>query len=259
MTRKTRVVTESLVTAAQLHRMVPSVLIAASVLWPGLTRAADTTACTDAIMVVERSVSTPPQLLRSLALVESGRRIATRATPWPWTINVAGVGHYYESKDDAIAAVQSARSSGVQSIDVGCMQINLAMHPHAFASLDEAFDPKTNAAYGARFVTSLFQANGSWGAAITSYHSKTPRYAAEYARRVLAVWPEAAAYGLSDHVPPVTGPDGPQRVHIAGLADYLVANRTNQTRRWLADSTRGTRSLVSALSQPRHGLAWPGA
>ena len=258
MTRSVAVVTASLVVAAAPRRIVASVLIVASILWPGLARAADATACADAITAVQGSTSAPPQLLRSLALVESGRLVATGATPWPWTINVAGAGHYYESKEDAIAAVRSAQSSGVQSIDVGCMQINLAMHPHAFASLDEAFDPRTNAAYGARFVMSLFQASGSWGAAITSYHSRTPQHAAEYARRILAVWPQAVAYGLSDRAPQQARSDEPQHRHLSDYAQYLVGGDGNRTRRRLAGSAPGGLSWVNALPQPRHGLAWPG-
>ena len=30
---------------------------------------------------------------------------------------------------------------GVRLMDVGCMQVNLQMHPDAFPSLDAAFDP----------------------------------------------------------------------------------------------------------------------
>ncbi len=36
---------------------------------------------------------------------------------------------------------------GVQSIDVGCFQINMYYHPGAFATLEQAFDPRANAAY----------------------------------------------------------------------------------------------------------------
>jgi len=260
MTQRVAAVAELIEASAGLRRGKRSILVAALLLWPGLAQAEveDAKACADAITSVERLTAAPPRLLRALALVESGRLIATRSVPWPWTINVAGAGHYYESKADAIAAVQSLRSSGLQSIDVGCMQINLAMHPHAFASLDEAFDPVINAAYGARFVLSLFQASGSWGTAITSYHSKTPEVAANYARRVLAVWPEAAVYGLSGRASPAVQSGFPSHFYAAEFADRPAQDRFDLVSRTVANGMRKQRSWGSALPQPRYGTGWPG-
>ena len=57
----------------------------------------------------------------------------------------------------AIAAVKALQARGVRSIDVGCMQINLSYHPHAFRDLDQAFDPHANAAYAERFLTQLYR------------------------------------------------------------------------------------------------------
>ncbi len=54
-------------------------------------------------------------------------------------------------------AVAAMRAAGMQSIDVGCMQINLRAHPAAFASIDDAFDPAANADYAARFLRDLLQ------------------------------------------------------------------------------------------------------
>ncbi len=153
--------------------------------------------CLAAVAAVERGSQLPPRLLNAIGLVESGRVDPVRKTvaPWPWTINVAGVGYFYETEGQAIAAVQTFQAAGVQSIDVGCMQINLFHHPHAFRSLDEAFDPLTNTAYAARFLTSLFRETNSWPAAAAAYHSRTPDLAAGYAQRVMAIWPLAGRYG----------------------------------------------------------------
>lgn len=244
--------------ASRSRRPAALLLIVAFLPRPGFAQAESMTACADAITTVERATPTPPRLLSALALVESGRRIETRAVAWPWTINVAGTGHYYESKADAISAVRVFQSFGLQSIDVGCMQINLAMHPHAFASLDEAFDPQVNASYGARFVVSLFRASGDWGEAITSYHSKTPNVAANYARRVLAVWPEAVAYGLSSRAAPPPKREDPAYFHAPIVAGRLAQDRLDLARHASADNALRPRSWISALPQPRHGLAWPG-
>jgi soluble lytic murein transglycosylase-like protein len=68
------------------------------------------------------------------------------------------------------------------------MQVNLMHHPGAFASLDAAFDPATNALYAARFLNSLYGVSGSWVQATAAYHSETPAIGADYQRRVMARW-----------------------------------------------------------------------
>ncbi len=146
--------------------------------------------CRSAILMAERQTRVPDRLLDAIAVVESGRRDpATGAVfPWPWTINAEGVGHFYDTKADAVAAAQTFLAAGVRSIDVGCMQVNLAQHPNAFATLDQAFDPVANAAYAARFLTQLFNQTNAWPLAAAAYHSMTPDLGAEYARKVLAAW-----------------------------------------------------------------------
>jgi hypothetical protein len=127
--------------------------------------------------------------LGSIALVESGRLDDHGvARPWPWTIDVEGRGQFVATKEDAVAAVSALQASGVRSIDVGCMQVNLMYHPNAFASLDEAFDPSANAQYAARFLNTLYGVSGSWVQATAAYHSETPAIGADYQRRVMARW-----------------------------------------------------------------------
>ena len=133
----------------------------------------------------------PVQLVRAIATVEAGRLDAAtrRVSPWPWTINVNGQGYFYRSKAQAVAAVLVLQEAGIPSVDVGCMQVNLIYHPHAFASLDEAFNPSANVAYAARFLNDLFHQTGSWPAAAAAYHSQTAQIGAEYAKRVMALYP----------------------------------------------------------------------
>ncbi len=161
--------------------------------------------CRAAIAAVERQSGgvLPAGLLASIARVESGRRDpgTGRMSPWPWTINAEGVGSFFENKAAAIAAVRDLQARGVRSIDVGCMQINLMHHPNAFASLEQAFDPLANAAYGARFLGQLHDQSGDWIAATGLYHSATPDLAADYRRLVLAAWPQEKQQ--QDAVPPL--------------------------------------------------------
>jgi len=145
--------------------------------------------CETAIAGAETAVGLPPRLLGAIADVESGRPDPSGTIrPWPWTIDAEGHGQFFATKAEAIAAVLALQGSGVRSIDVGCMQVNLMHHPNAFASLDGAFDPAANALYAARFLNSLYGASGSWVQATAAYHSETPAIGADYQRRVMARW-----------------------------------------------------------------------
>jgi soluble lytic murein transglycosylase-like protein len=153
---------------------------------------ADTSAisCAQAGAAAEQAGALPANMLVSIGMVESGRAdpLTGRVTPWPWTVNVDGAGHYFASKQDAIAFTRLAESSGAGDIDVGCFQISLEYHPDAFNSLDAAFDPAANAAYAAGFLNQLKSETGSWNTAIADYHSAVPDLGLPYQRRVLAAW-----------------------------------------------------------------------
>lgn len=145
-----------------------------------------------AISAAERAQAIPPRILPAIGRVESGRPDPAskgRIRPWPWTIDVEGQGQSFATKEEAIAAVQALQERGVRSIDVGCMQVNLLQHPDAFSSLDAAFDPATNASYGARFLAALFHQTKSWPMAVADYHSQTPELGIPYQQRVLAGLP----------------------------------------------------------------------
>lgn len=146
--------------------------------------------CRQAVDAAERGHAIPPHLLSAIALVESGRKDSETGsfTPWPWTVNAEGEGHFYATKAEAIAAVRALQARGVTSIDVGCLQVNLMHHPHAFASLDQAFDPYANADYAAQFLTQLHGQTGDWTRAAAQYHSMTPELALAYQRKVVAAW-----------------------------------------------------------------------
>ncbi len=148
--------------------------------------------CLAALAAAERRYETPPGLLAVIAKVESGRPVGPGGTlqPWPWTVDADGRGVFFSTKAEAVAWSRDALASGtVTYLDVGCMQVDLRMHPRAFASLEEAFDPAANAAYGARYLRQLYDgaAAGNWFAAVGFYHSQTPAYAAQYRAQVLAV------------------------------------------------------------------------
>lgn len=172
--------------------------ILAHAAWAGAPGSAgvDASLCTAAIAEADRATPVPPKLLGAIGLVESGRPdpLTGRVLPWPWTINVQGAGHFFDSKAAAVAATEALLAGGTRSIDVGCMQINLLHHPAAFASLDQAFDPGANVAYAVRFLGQLYRQVNDWPRAAAAYHSQTPELAADYERRVMAAWPLAPRF-----------------------------------------------------------------
>lgn len=146
--------------------------------------------CTQYFPVEEKKNAIPTHLLAAIATTESGRfdKGLGMAVPWPWTINVDGKGYYFNSKAEAIAQVQNLRARGHESIDVGCMQVNLKYHPNAFANLNEAFDPATNVAYAAKFLHDNYATLGDWIKATAAYHSSTPIYGQQYLTEIEQSW-----------------------------------------------------------------------
>jgi len=221
---------------ARLFAALPAMLLQA----PGMPAHGTESAgilCQLAAAQAERQNGIPDQLLNAISRVETGRYDQGSGTVrgWPWTINAQGKGHFYETKAEAVAAAQSFQAAGIQSIDVGCMQINLAFHPHGFASLEEAFDPMSNAAYAARFLTDLFHQTGSWPHAAAAYHSQTPDLGTDYQMKVLQAWAE-----------PIDRPDETRHAR-GGLHD--LASSTGAT-----SLSPSPAPVTQAASRPLGGL-----
>ena len=146
--------------------------------------------CGEAIALAERAEAIPRNLLGAIAQAESGRPVAEDRVggPWPWTVTTAGTGLFFRTKEEAMQAAADALAIGQDNVDVGCLQINLGHHPDAFMSLEEAFDPLANAAYGAAFLRALFLETGSWPEAVGRYHSATPGRNSRYRAKVLDFW-----------------------------------------------------------------------
>jgi hypothetical protein len=176
--------------AAMKTRICAFLLFVASATAQAAPRSDPSAQCEQAIQEAEANAHTPAGMLAAVGQVESGRldpRTA-RMRPWPWTIDADGAGQFFATKAEAIAAIVALQAAGVRSIDVGCMQVNLMHHPDAFASLEQAFDPSSNAAFAARFLRELYRRTGAWPKAIAAYHSDTPHIAEDYQRRVMVTW-----------------------------------------------------------------------
>lgn len=139
--------------------------------------------CDQAASHAANEVNVPLDVLRTITRAETGRQKGGEYVPWPWTVNMEGTGKWFETEDSARAFVFRHFKQGARSFDVGCFQINYKWHGHAFASIEDMFDPNKNAVYAAQFLESLKVELGTWSAAVGAYHSRTPKYANLYKAR----------------------------------------------------------------------------
>ncbi|MBP6999918.1 lytic transglycosylase domain-containing protein [Amaricoccus sp.] len=194
-----------------MGRWAGLLLLIASVL-PGAAQATEAdergaALCERAIVDGARRGGVPVDVLRAIALSETGRMVGGQLRPWPWAINREGEGHWFASRDEALAFARASVAAGRPSFDVGCFQINYNWHGHAFPSLEAMFDQEVAGTYAAQFLRSLQHELGDWSRAAGAYHSRTPERAERYRARfdrlyagvagtplvVAAAEPEAAA------------------------------------------------------------------
>lgn len=142
------------------------------------------TVCLREILAAQTRHNIPNNLLLAIGLQEAGTTHRGKTTVWPFAVNAAGEGRLFDTEAEAQEFVRLRQSQGVNSIDVGCMQINLRWHPDAFADLDEGFDPQLNVDYSARFLKRLAVELGSWRAAAGAYHSRAPEFRDKYLARL---------------------------------------------------------------------------
>ena len=128
----------------------------------------------------------PEGLMQSITRVEAGRKTVTgEYMPWTWTLNDAGEGLFFDTRQAALDYLQVAVDAGDHSVDVGCMQVNTKWHMDGFFDLADMLDPVQNADYAASFLLDLFAAHQSWDGAVKHYHSSDPAKNVQYHSRVL--------------------------------------------------------------------------
>ena len=138
---------------------------------------------------IESETNLPIHLLSSISRVEAGRKLSSgEVKGWPWSINHAGKGLYFETKKGALKYLKNAVSNGSKNIDVGCMQLNYRWHKGAFSSLDDMFDPEKNIQYAAKFVKELYGRHQNWKDVIKHYHSNKKKFNVPYYQKVSKVW-----------------------------------------------------------------------
>lgn len=147
----------------------------------------------------EKKHQIPTDTLHSISLRESGKAHTTHRirVVWPWSVGVEGEGHYFTNKQEAVTFVKKQLKLGKTNIDVGCMQINLKSHPEAFLSIEHAFEPRINVAYGAKFLRDKYDDLKDWHKAIAHYHSSTPELGFKYKQEVIKIADKMPEYKIN--------------------------------------------------------------
>ena len=158
------------------------------VLTPNSVVGNDTSICKNEIRKTEEILNIPKNLLLSIALTESGKKINGNFIPWPWTINTKGKGEFFKNKNQVIARVKDNLKNRKNNFDLGCMQINYYYHGSKFINIEEMLDPSKNVLYSGKFIIYLKKKHKNWKEAISRYHSNTPWRKKMYFSKVMNNW-----------------------------------------------------------------------
>lgn len=180
--------------------------------------------CDQAADRAARMSGVPLDILMAISRIETGRDTGGGLQPWPWTINVAGEGAFFDDAQSALDHAAAVLDAGSENFDLGCFQLNFRWHGGAFSTLDQMIDPQTNALYAANFLAELYQTTGSWPQAVGQYHSQTGELAEAYLAKVDALLggglvPVGAAQSqLADDTPPPVFRENTFPLLIAGAS-----------------------------------------
>ncbi len=140
---------------------------------------------------IAKECGVPYTVLYAVALTESGRQVASTDVyrPWPWTLNVAGRGYFFDSRQEAWQALMDWIKAGRRSIDIGLMQINWRYHQERLGTTWQALDPYFNLRIGAEILHECYRDEHDWWVSVGCYHAPSnQRRADEYRRRVVSRW-----------------------------------------------------------------------
>lgn len=125
-----------------------------------------------AYQLIAAAHKVPATVLYAVATQESNRKQKSGDyRPWPWTLNVAGRGYYYNSRQAACTALHIAlKAHNAKKIDVGIAQINVGWNPDAFRTPCEGLDPYLNLNVAAKLLRTHYLNSKSWAKATGLYH-----------------------------------------------------------------------------------------
>ncbi|MEQ8832190.1 MAG: transglycosylase SLT domain-containing protein [Alphaproteobacteria bacterium] len=164
----------------------------AAAVFPTTPATADAYTVYDDIAWAESHYGIPNRLLLAMAFVESGRRWPDGGFhPWPWTLNIAGRGRYYDSRRQALADLHRHAADN-PLIDVGVMQVNIRWHLDHFGTYDRMIAPRDNIVYAGWYLADLAHRKGNWTRAVASYHANKASARQNYLCLVMDRWSELA-------------------------------------------------------------------
>lgn len=144
--------------------------------------------CYGIIGKIEQRLNIPKNLLLSIALTESGRKVHGDFIPWPWSINTKGKGLFLKTRDELYLRAKQNIDNKILNFDVGCMQINYYYHGKKFKSVFEMTNPLVNITWAGKFLIDLHKKHKSWKEAISRYHSSTIWRKKKYFSKVMNNW-----------------------------------------------------------------------
>ena len=91
--------------------------------------------------------SLPVSVVKKIITHESKSFYKGRPQPWPWTLNINGVGHYYTSRAQALVAARKVIDDGAKKFGIGLGQIEWSFHKQRFnGNLAMSLHPAKNIA-----------------------------------------------------------------------------------------------------------------
>ena len=145
----------------------------------------------DKIVKSECPESVPAWVVKKTVTHESKSFYQAEVQPWPWTLNINGVGYYYLTMTDALIAAVKAHEEGARRLGVGFGQVEWSYHSDRFGgSFANALNPKQNIKVVCEILQDAWRSPKvkSWQDAIAYYHRPVmDGKARSYAKKVLSL------------------------------------------------------------------------
>lgn len=129
--------------------------------------------CASPLVVFDRVASfsgVNQKTLYAIAMNES--RLQGR--PWPWTMNVSGKSYFFPTRESAWRMAKSLIAKGINTFDIGLMQVNWKWHGDRFNSVWEALQPSVNQKVAADILLEKYRQTGHPLTAVGWYHNANP-------------------------------------------------------------------------------------
>lgn len=199
--------------------------------------------CYDIIRKIEQKLNIPKDLLLSIALTESGRKVQGDFIPWPWSINTKGEGLFLKTRDELYLRAKQNIDSKILNFDVGCMQINYYYHGKKFKSVFEMTNPLVNITWAGKFLIDLHKKHKSWKEAISRYHSSTIWRKKKYFSKVMNNWAyvrekDASQFALINNV---------KNQNKVSRSNLNKSTNTSKNKKYDNQSSRGKETKTSEI------------